>query len=743
MKSVPTKVVYLALGPHRVRAAAQHAERLHAAGAQVALILSDLPEWRHVTLPLDSTVHRVGAADSRAAARAARQLLRDDKGLLRDADLLIVGDPYGFPAAWDAAARHPELTVSFEPQAEPGRRPSPADLAVVTPWYPSANNPLAGAFVPATIAAVRADHSRVSVLHAEDWPYGQDAPNVAAIALAAGRLAQRAEPLVWDTAEGEVTRVAVPISSHRDYAAWALGHVEALGRTLPTGRIEAPLVHAHTGIYGGVVAQRLARPGARVVVTEHASFLRQIFKQPAARRLYEEALHRADVFLCVSPHLRDEVADEFPHHAHKLQVLPNAIDFSDFTPRAQSPGDLLRWLYVGRLSEQKGVDRLLAAFFVVAAEEHAATLTLVGAGPLVERIREEVARSPYGDRVDLRPAVAPTEVPELMRTHDLLVHASPAETFGMTVVEAVACGTPVLVAASLGAQETLRGLHGRAGLMVEVSADPTVLVDGFRELRKRFGELDLPAARATLVERYGQETVAARLREVYATAPAGSATAPAGSATAPAGRAAGQGAVVEAAASAAVPADRTQAPRVVVVAISPPQFKLVRQYVRRLVERGYGVDVITNDPLQWRRSDVDERIRLLPLDAVERRLPVLWAEQMVVYRAPGKALSVARSRTRGAAALWPELAVNRLERTHGSVARWFHTSVFYAGYRVVRPRVLWRIVRREVLPKLDLARTERVVVAGVFGVSIGWQLGRLRPEMTVTTSLVPPDPVSR
>ena len=610
---------------------------------------------------------------------------------------------------------------------------------MVTPWYPSANNPLAGAFVQAAIGAIRADHDRISILHTEDWPYRQDAPNVEALSVAAGRLATRVGPVVRDTEAGEATRVPVPISSRRDYAAWALAHVEALRLNLPTGQIEAPLVHAHTGIYGGVVAQRLARPDARVVVTEHASFLAEIFKQPAARRLYEEALHRADVFLCVSEHLRAQVVDEFPHHAHKLRVIPNAIDFSDFAPRTEPPRDLLRWLYVGRLSQQKGVDRVLAAFLAVAAEEPAATSD-------TGRHRSAGRPDPRGGRAQpVRGPGGPAPGCRAGRGARADADARPAGARqpGRDLRHDGGRGGGVRHPGAGGRQ------HGAAGdaawpararrAPVEISEDPTVLVDGFRELRKRIDELDLPAARATLVERYGREAVAARLREVYAVPPA--ATAEPVAVSAPATTAAPER-VATPTAQATAGRDDT-APRVVLVAISPPQFKVVRQYVRRLLERGYGVDVITNDPLQWRRSQVDERVRLLPLDTAERRRPVLRTEQLLVYRVPGKALSVARDRTRETAPLWPELFVSRLERTHASAARWFHTSVFYPGYRVVRPRLLWRIVRRDVLRKLDLARTERVVVAGVFGVSIGWQLGRLRPEMTITTSLVPPEPVSR
>ncbi|GLY21581.1 glycosyltransferase family 4 protein [Micromonospora sp. NBRC 101691] len=730
MSANPRKAVYVALGPHRVRAAERQTAELVAAGTQVVLVAPDLPEWADVDLPAGVPVHRVGGADARATSRAARHLLRASDGPLRDADLVVAGDAYAFPAVWEAARR--DLVVALEPVAEPGRRPAPADLAVVTPWYPSPNNPLAGAFVEATIGAVRGDHPRISILHTEDWPYRYDVPTAEAIRVAAERLTGRlAGPGVRDTPAGELTRVPVPISSRREYATWALAHVAAMRQALPTGRIEAPVVHAHTGIYGGVVAARLARPEARVVVTEHASFLRPIFQQAAARRLYEEALQRADVFLCVSQHLRDEVCDQFPHHAHKVRVVPNAIDFDGFAMRPDPPQDLLRWLYVGRLSEQKGVHILLSAFTAVAAEEPRATLTLVGSGPLVERVRELAGRSDLAGRIDLRAAVPPAEVPALMRTHDLLVHASPAETFGMTVVEAVASGTPVLVAGSQGPQETLSGLNGRAGLLVEVSDDPAVLVDGFRTLRGRRHELDLPAARAVLVERYGRASVRARLQEVFTAPEAG----PAGDVT----PAAPATALVATTPSAPARVTDAQAARVVLVAISPPQFKLVREYVDRVLERGYGVDVITNDPEQWRRSDVDERVRLLPLDAAERRRPLLRAERLVVFRVPGKVFSVAKKRARSSETLWPELVVSNLQRTHGKMAKSFHTSVFYAGYRLVRPKVLWRIVQRDVLPKLDLPATERVVVAGVYGVTIGWQLARRRPGMTVTTSLVPPE----
>ena len=267
--------------------------------------------------------------------------------------------------------------------------------------------------------------------------------------------------MVLDTAEGELTRVAVPTPAGGDHLAYADEQTRALRAALPTGRIEAPIVHAHVGILGGVVAARLARPDARLVVTEHATFLDAVLARPAARDRYARMLDRADLLLCVGPDLRDQLAGYFPEHAGKLRIVPNAIDFDRFAVRPSPPAAPHRWLYVGRLMEHKGVLTLIDAFTQVATSDM--TLTLVGSGPL----EAAVDRGRHCGQITRRPPVSPDQVTALLHDHDVLVHASRRETFGMTVVEAVATGTPVLVARSEGPAETLAGLEDRAGVLVE------------------------------------------------------------------------------------------------------------------------------------------------------------------------------------------------------------------------------------------------------------------------------------
>jgi alpha-1,6-mannosyltransferase len=140
--------------------------------------------------------------------------------------------------------------------------------------------------------------------------------------------------------------------------------------------------------------------------------------------------------------------------------VPFGVDTGIFHPSARSERERAGWLRdadasaavlvaVGRFAVDKRWDVLLDAFARVRASR-AAVLVLFGDGP--ERGRLE-ARAPPGvyfagfepDRAKLARALA---------SADLLVHASPYETFGLGVAEAVACGLPIVVPRSGGAAES-------------------------------------------------------------------------------------------------------------------------------------------------------------------------------------------------------------------------------------------------------------------------------------------------
>lgn len=393
-------------------------------------------------------------------------------------------------------------------------------LAVTTPWHPTEQRPFAGSFVQATTAAVRPLFERVDLYNTEDWTTPADPVSARMIGRAYGALTsgphRRVELAARRAAQGYwVTDIPTPVTPRRSYADWSQSHESALRAVLPGGRFEAEIVHGHVGIYGGWLARRFAAPDARVVVTEHASFLGRILRQAPSRARYEQVVERADAFVCVSEKLRAELVAAFPDRAAKFQVVPNAVDIEAMPVRPAPVAGLDRWIYIGKVAAAKGVSELVEAFAIAAKGSPALRLTILGSGPLVEPLKARAAELGMAGRIEFHDAVPPQRVFEFLHAHDLLVHPSKSETFGMTVVEAVGSGMPVLVTRCGGPEETLAGLETAAGLLIDVSPDPQVIVDGYHSLLARAAGLDPAGARAELIGRYGSAAVARRLAGVY------------------------------------------------------------------------------------------------------------------------------------------------------------------------------------------------------------------------------------
>lgn len=398
-------------------------------------------------------------------------------------------------------------------------RPPLAELSVCTPWYPTGYNRVAGSFVADWSALGRRLTPRVRVVHSEEWP-GGTAENVARWRTDTDRVfasSARRGGLDVTGRWGLVTRVPTVITSGWDVPARAEAAVEAAGRLAP-GLRSAPVVHGHVGYLGGLVGARLADPSARLVVTEHSTGLVDLLASPRGLELYDEVLTRAHRLTCVSSVVRRQVVEALSHHADKIVVVPNPVDFHPRWQRTAPPERLDRWVFGGGLIERKGVVRLVEAFGRFAHERREATLTLYGSGPLETELRDRAAAAGVGDRVRLLGNVGHAEFLAALPDYDVLLAPSTRETFHLVVPEAVAAGLPVVVTRSGGPEEALAGVVDRVGRFLDVADDPDGIVDAVRDLEAGLSTLDLPGARAELDARYGPDAVTRELAHLYGVA---------------------------------------------------------------------------------------------------------------------------------------------------------------------------------------------------------------------------------
>jgi alpha-1,3-rhamnosyl/mannosyltransferase len=171
------------------------------------------------------------------------------------------------------------------------------------------------------------------------------------------------------------------------------------------------------------------------------------------KRVVPRAARRADHVLAVSERTKRDIVELYGVPAEKVTVTPNGVDASFFPDRRQGEGDAPYLLFVGAVQRRKDPLAALAAAREVG-------LPLVVAGPEKE---PELARELRAGGADLRGYVPAPLLADLYRGAAALVLPSRFEGFGLPVLEAMACGAPVVAAD----EPALREVGGEAAVYAE------------------------------------------------------------------------------------------------------------------------------------------------------------------------------------------------------------------------------------------------------------------------------------
>jgi len=144
-----------------------------------------------------------------------------------------------------------------------------------------------------------------------------------------------------------------------------------------------------------------------------------------------------------------------------VKVIPPGVSFDHYTPDASQRAPRPTFAYLGRLKKYKGVDLVIRAFAAGAPAD--ATLEIAGAGDYRPALEALVSSLALGPRVRFLGFVTEAEKLALLRRAWAVALASPKEGWGLTNVEAEACGTPVVASDSPGIRESVR--HGETGFL--------------------------------------------------------------------------------------------------------------------------------------------------------------------------------------------------------------------------------------------------------------------------------------
>jgi len=146
-----------------------------------------------------------------------------------------------------------------------------------------------------------------------------------------------------------------------------------------------------------------------------------------------------------------------------IDVIPCGIDTAFYSPGPPDPENG-RFLYVGRLKKYKGVQLVLAALAILRESGRECSLTVLGSGDYRIELEKLAARLGLDDLVSFEGFVSAERKLECLRGSWSAVFPSEKEGWGLTVIEANACGTPVVASDSDGLRDSVR--NDSTGLLV-------------------------------------------------------------------------------------------------------------------------------------------------------------------------------------------------------------------------------------------------------------------------------------
>ena len=283
---------------------------------------------------------------------------------------------------------------------------------------------------------------------------------------------------------------------------------------------------------------RRLNPHTSIVLNMHCEWLSQLDRTIMGKRL-----RQADAMIGCSTHITQEVQDAFPWAASRCFTVWNAVDPEIFHPSdTPASGKEQKLLFIGRISPEKGVHTLIKAFIehiaprfpdlklYLIGSEHMVpavdTIVEIADDPHVRALKRFYDNTPYfihlqrmipaslKERIIFTGGLSHKEIPDLLRQATLLVNPSLSESFGISLIEAMACEVPVVATRVGGMTDIVQ--NERNGLLVPPESPNDLASAIIRlleqpELRQKLGK----QGRTDVLNRFTWKHTVDRLLSVY------------------------------------------------------------------------------------------------------------------------------------------------------------------------------------------------------------------------------------
>ncbi|MEG0773288.1 glycosyltransferase family 4 protein [Clostridium sp.] len=223
------------------------------------------------------------------------------------------------------------------------------------------------------------------------------------------------------------------------------------------------IIHSQTEfstlVYARYIVKKLSVPHVHTYHTMYEDYLKYIFKgkllkKENLKKIVRRLLNKMDLIIAPTVKVKETLIN-YGVYTH-ISVIPSGIDLSKFMIDIyDEEKQMLRSMlnikrnekvvvYVGRIGEEKNIEEVITNFSELYNIDKKVKLIIVGGGPYLEILKGVAIENKIQDQIIFTGMVTPKEIYKYYKIGDVFVTASTSETQGLTYVEALSCGLPVL-----------------------------------------------------------------------------------------------------------------------------------------------------------------------------------------------------------------------------------------------------------------------------------------------------------
>lgn len=273
------------------------------------------------------------------------------------------------------------------------------------------------------------------------------------------------------------------------------------------------VIHGQAILYGGYLAAYIGeKRKIPVVLTEYASLYLSGHVFVGQKRIIEYTLRHSNERLAIAPSLVNALhpyAPELP-----VELIGCIVDTDSFTTNPlsieQKP---FVFCTVASLTPRKAHDVLLKAFSQAFCGQEV-ILRIAGTGykgKKFDELKNLIAELGIAHQIELLGMVSQAELQALMQQSHALVSSSHIETFGVTVIEAMACGKPVVATRSGGPEYFVTK---DSGILAPVN-DPPALAEAMQQMVRNYAHYNAEVIHTACVAQFGEQAIVKRLEGIY------------------------------------------------------------------------------------------------------------------------------------------------------------------------------------------------------------------------------------